>query len=347
VAAGNVVISGDNTAVLRSIIHTPGSERFYVGKVKIAYLDPPYNTGADFSTYRDSDTMVNWLHGLRELLVHVRALLATDGSVWLHLDDSQQHRGRMLLDEVFGPDSFVSTIVWQKRTSRDSRKAFSPAHDYIHIYAPLGARAWKSVRNGLPNEGGFSNPDHDPRGPWRSVPMTAQAGHATSAQFYTVVAPSGERHEPPPGRCWTYSEARLRELLSEGRVYWPRNGAGRPRLKRYESEVSDLSPSTLWTSDFAGDTGQAKREILRQFPGQAVFDTPKPELLMTRIIDIATNPGDLVLDPYLGSGTTAVVAARSGRRFLGIEQSGQVLDEIALPRIRAERRTDVARLSLT
>lgn len=330
-----ILIDGDNREVLSALLQDPAAASRFARGVKLCYLDPPYNTGDTFSTYRDSTPTHIWLEELRHLLIQVRALLTPDGSVWLHLDDNEQHRGRLILDEVFGADAFVATVVWQKRTSRDNRRAFSSSHDYIHVYAPLGPKAWRSVRNGLPNEGAFSNPDKDPRGPWRSVPMTAQAGHATAAQFYTVTTPTGMRHDPPPGRCWTYSEARLAELAADGRIYWPRNGDGRPRLKRFVFEVKALSPSTLWTSDFAGDTTQAKREILREFPGRAVFDTPKPELLMSRIVDIGSDPGDLVLDPFLGSGTTAVVALSSGRRVLGIEQNRELLNEVAVHRIQS------------
>jgi len=341
-----VLIDGDNCEVLSALLQDPAAASRYAGRVKLCYLDPPYNTGDTFSTYRDSTPTHLWLEELRHLLVQVRALLAPDGSVWLHLDDNEQHRGRLILDEVFGADAFVATVVWQKRTSRDNRRAFSSSHDYIHVYAPLGPKAWRRVRNGLPNEGAFSNPDNDPRGPWRSVPMTAQAGHATAAQFYTLTTPTGMQHDPPPGRCWTYSEHRLAELAADGRVYWPRNGDGRPRLKRFAFEVTALSPSTLWTSDFAGDTTQAKREILREFPGRAVFDTPKPELLLSRIVEIGSDPGDLVLDPFLGSGTTAVVALRSGRRVLGIEQNRELLNDVAVQRIRSATGVHVQSQSL-
>jgi len=237
------------------------------------------------------------------------------------------------MDQVFGRDAFVATIIWQKRVTRDNRKAFSSMHDYIHVYAPSGPRAWKRVRNGLRDHGAFANPDNDPRGPWRSAPMSVQAGHATASQFYTVVSPAGTRHDPPPGRCWTFTQARLNELDADGRVYWPRDGHGKPRLKRYESENLGLAPFTIWSAADVGDTASAKKDLLREFPGGPVFDTPKPMALLERIIQIATNPGDLVLDFYLGSGTTALAAQSAGRHWIGVEQSEVIVQTYAAPRL--------------
>lgn len=304
------------------------------GQIKLCYLDPPYNTGERFEHYDDRMDSAEWLATLRGHLELAKQLLSPDGSLWLHLDDSEQHRARCVLDEVFGVGAFVATIIWQKRTTRDNRKAFSSMHDYIHVYAPAGPKAWKSVRNGLPDEGAFGNPDNDPRGPWRSVPMSVQAGHATVSQFYTVTTPTGVRHDPPPGRCWTYTAPRLAELDADGRVYWPRGGDGKPRLKRYQTEVTGLAPFTIWPADEVGDTGSAKRALLSEFPDRQPFDTPKPVALLERIIGVATDPGDTVLDYYLGSGTTAVAAQSMGRPWIGIERSARTVTEFALPRVR-------------
>lgn len=333
VSAESLLIQGDAGNALLELLSTT-SEHATAGKVKLCYIDPPYNTGERFTHYDDRLARCEWLSRLRAHLISARQMLAPDGSLWLHIDDSEQHRARCVLDEVFGEDAFVATIIWQKRTTRDSRKAFSSMHDYIHVYAPAGAKAWKQVRNGLPDEGAFANPDNDPRGPWRSIPMTVQAGHATASQFYTVVTPTGVRHDPPPGRCWTYTAERLAELHAAGLVYWPRCGNGKPRLKRFQSEVTGLAPFTIWNADEVGDTGSAKRALLTQFPDTQVFDTPKPLALLERIVSIGSDPGDLVLDFYLGSGTTAVAAQRLGRRWIGIEQSGETIQQFALPRLR-------------
>ncbi|MFI7585478.1 site-specific DNA-methyltransferase [Spongisporangium articulatum] len=330
--ADSLLLRADAGVALAELLAAPGAVD---GGVKLCYLDPPYNTGERFAHYDDRSDRAAWLSTLRDHLLLARELLAADGSLWLHLDDSEQHRARCVLDEVFGEEAFVATIIWQKRTSRDNRKAFSSMHDYIHVYAPAGPKVWKSVRNGLPDEGAFSNPDGDPRGPWRSVPMNVQAGHATAGQFYTVTTPTGVRHDPPPGRCWTYTAPRLAELVADGRVYWPRGGDGKPRLKRYQSEVTGLAPFTIWTADEVGDTGSAKRALLSEFPGLQAFDTPKPLGLLERIVSVATDPGDLVLDYYLGSGTTAVAAQRLGRRWIGVEQSARTVEEFTLPRLHA------------
>lgn len=328
----SLLIHGDASLALSSLME-PETAHSYEGRVKLCYIDPPYNTGEQFEHYGDRLDRSVWLGVLKEHLTLIRGLLTEDGSVWVHLDDSEQHRARCVLDEVFGPEAFVATIIWQKRTSRDSRKAFSSMHDYVHIYAPAGPVAWKRVRNGLPDTGAFANPDNDPRGPWRSVPMSVQAGHATASQFYTVVTPTGAHHDPPPGRCWTYTKERLAELDGAGRVYWPRGGAGKPRLKRYASEVSTLAPFTVWGPDEVGTTASAKKDLQREFPGQPAFDTPKPRELLERIVSIGSDPGDVVLDCYLGSGTTAVAAQTLGRRWIGIEKSERTLHNFALPRL--------------
>lgn len=332
--ADSLLVQGDAGVAMSSLL-TGGLEASLAGGVKLCYIDPPYNTGERFEHYEDRRDRGEWLSNLRDHLVAIRQLLAPDGSLWLHLDDSEQHRARCVLDEVFGPDAFVATVIWQKRTTRDSRRAFSSMHDYIHVYAPAGQKAWKKIRNGLPDEGAFVNPDQDPRGPWRSVPMNVQAGHATASQFYTLTTPTGVQHDPPPGRCWTYTAERLQELDADGRVYWPRSGNGKPRLKRYASEVTGLAPFTIWNADEVGDNSSAKKSLLREFQDFHAFDTPKPLGLLERVVAIATDPGDIVLDCYLGSGTTAVAAQRLGRRWIGIEQEPRTVEEFALPRLRS------------
>ena len=329
----NLLIRGDAQHALGSLLGLDDYRARYAGKVRLCYIDPPFNTGEQFAHYDDSLDRATWLSMLRDRLLQIKDLLASDGSIWVHLDDSEQHRARCILDEVFGCDAFVATIVWQKRTSRDNRKSFSSMHDYIHVYAPAGPVAWKKTRNGLRDEGAFSNPDNDPRGSWRSVPMSAQDGHATGAQYYTVVTPTGARHDPPKGRCWTYSEPRFNELVADGRVYWPRAGAGKPRLKRFEFEAAGLAPFTIWTADDVGDNASAKKALLHAFPDVPAFDTPKPEALLERVVEIGTNPGDLVLDCFLGSGTTAVVANRLGRRWIGIERESGTVASFVVKRL--------------
>lgn len=304
------------------------------GRAALIYLDPPYTTGSTFHHYTDRQNTSAWLSGMETVLRRCAEVLHPDGSVWLHLDDAQQHRARVLLDEVFGVNAFVATIIWQRRTTRENRTAFSVQHDYIHVYAPAGRATWRAVRNGLPDTGGYTNPDNDPRGPWRGAPATAPAGPGRrAAQFYTVTTPTGARHDPPRGSCWTYTAPRLAELDAAGRIFWPRGGAGRPRVKKYLSESTGLAPHSIWTADEVGTTASAKRALLDLFDHPQVFDTPKPEPLLERIVTVATDPGGWVIDPFLGSGTTAVTAERTGRRWTGIEQSGATITGTALPRI--------------
>jgi adenine-specific DNA-methyltransferase len=250
----------------------------------------------------------------------------------VHCDDSEQHRLRCVMDEVFGPQAWVTTVIWQKRVSRDNRAAFSAMHDYIHVYSPLGI-GWSQVRNRLVDEGEYGNPDDDPQGPWRSIPLSAQAGHATPSQFYELVTPTGVKHPPPKGRAWTYTRKRFEELVAQGRVYWPKGGDGRPRLKKYPWESEGLVPFTVWLASEVGDNDEAKKQILEMFPAVEPFDTPKPEGLMHRIIHLGSNPGDVVLDPFLGSGTTAAVAHKMGRRWVGVEWSADTLNTYAIPRL--------------
>jgi adenine-specific DNA-methyltransferase len=333
-ATDNLLIRGDALNALTSLIELPEFASEYVGKVKLAYLDPPFNTQQSFLHYDDALEHSVWLTMMRDRLVQIKRLLSPDGSIWVHCDDYEAHRLRMVLDEVFGPRAFVATVIWQKRTSRDNRAAFSSMHDYIHVYAPLGV-AWKDMRNRLPDEGEYANPDDDPRGPWRSIPMSAQEGHATQSQFYEIETPTGVIHNPPKGRAWTYTKPRFEELLTEGRIYWPKGGDGKPRLKKYPDEAEGLVPFTIWPASDVGTNDEAKKQILSLFPKAAAFETPKPERLMERIVTIGSDPGDVVLDCFLGSGTTAAVAQRLNRRWIGIERSLDTLESFAGPRLNA------------
>jgi adenine-specific DNA-methyltransferase len=225
---------------------------------------------------------------------------------------------KVAMDEVFGRRNFLAEIIWQKRTSRENRAAIGSAHDTILAYGKTPPQEWKSVRNLLPpTMTGFSNPDGDARGPWRSIPFSAQGWRPN--QMYVIEAPDGTRHEPPRGRCWGATEEVFRRYEAEGRVYFPRAGAGRPRIKQYAGEEGGLVPMSLWLADEVGTTEESKREILELFTDDNPFGTPKPERLMQRIIQIATDGGDLVLDSFLGFGTTAAVAHKMRRRWIGIE----------------------------
>jgi adenine-specific DNA-methyltransferase len=329
----NMLIQGDALNALRSLARLPEFAASYLGKVKLAYLDPPFNTQQSFLHYDDNLEHSVWLTMMRDRLLQIRELLAPDGSVWVHCDDSEQHRLRVVLDEVFGSSQFVGTVVWQKRYSRDNRPAIGAVHDFIHVYAPLGSD-WREHRNRVPREHAkqYRNPNNDPRGLWRPIPMTAQ-GYRPN-QMYEIVDPSGGVHTPPKGRCWSVIRERYEELLAQGRIYFGRDGRHQPAVIRYLDEDEGLVPWTWWTHEEVGHTDEAMKEMLDLFPESPAFGTPKPERLMYRIIHIASNEGDIVLDPFLGSGTTAAVAHKLRRRWVGIEREGSTVDAYALPRIR-------------
>ncbi len=309
---GNMLIQGDNLDALKALLP------YFKGAVKCIYIDPPYNTRSAFAHYDDNLEHSQWLAMIYPRLVLLRELLAEDGSIWVSIDDNEGHYLKVVMDEVFGRRNFLAEIIWQKRTSRENRAAIGLAHDTVLAYGKMPPVQWKAIRNPLPpNLNGFSNPDADPRGPWRSIPFSAQ-GYRPN-QMYVIVGPNGESHEPPRGRCWGATEEVFRRYEAEGRVYFPREGAGRPRIKQFVGEEAGLVPMSLWLAEEVGTNEESKREILQLFEDDTPFGTPKPERLMQRIIHIASNPGDLVLDSFLGSGTTAAVAHKMGRRWIGIE----------------------------
>lgn len=300
--------------------------------VRLLYIDPPFNTGSTFAEYADSMAGPTWLSMLRDRLEAVKPYLADTASIWVHLDDSEAHRARCVLDEVFGPDAFVATVVWQKRTTRESRTAISVNHDTIHIYAPSGPRSWKQHRNLLvKGSADLRNRDHDPRGPWTDAPFTAPGYRAN--QQYVIQTPSGRRIRPPAGRSWYATEPTFRQLLADDRIWFPKDGAGSPRLKLFAHQVRGLVPFSVWGALETGTNDDAKRHLQSLFPSGGVFSTPKPEELLERIIHVATDPGDLVLDLFAGSGTTATTAHKLGRRWVAVERSAQTVVKTLLPRL--------------
>jgi adenine-specific DNA-methyltransferase len=333
-AKDNLLIRGDALHALTSLLGVSEYAREYAAKVKLVYIDPPFNTQQAFEHYDDALEHSVWLTMIRDRLEQVKELLADDGSVWVHCDDSEQHRLRCVMDEVFGRDKFVATVLWQKRYSRDNRPAIGAVHDFIHVYAPDPDR-WKKVRNRLPRDAKtakqYRNPNNDPRGPWRAIPIDAQ-GYRKN-QMYDIVAPNGKVHRPSKGRCWGMLEGPFLELVKEGRIYWGKDGKGRPGVIRYLSETEGLVPWTWWPNEEVGHNDEAKKEILELFPDVEAFGTPKPERLMRRIIEVATNPNEIVLDCFVGSGTTAAVAQKTGRRWVGVEWSRETLDTFTSPRL--------------
>ncbi len=313
----NVLIHGDNDRALDTVAEEIKSS------VQCIYIDPPYNNLESYAHYEDRDDHDVWIEKMSAHAGRLRSTLTQSGSIWISIDDRQVHYLKVALDGVFGRENFVTSIVWEHRRTRENRKVFSNNHEYVLVYA-RDYKAFKGFRNKLPGgeelKARYKNPDNDPRGPWQSISLNVQAGHATPSQFYDVMAPNGRRHKLPPGRCWAYTKERMEHEIAQGRVWFGKSGNGVPRRKKYlfESDIG-LTPHTLWSADEVGTTHSAKKNVLKLFPGEDVFDTPKPEELVRRIIEIASNPGDLVMDTFLGSGTTGAVALKLGRRFLGVE----------------------------
>lgn len=334
----NLLILGESGDVLEALTRVPELAEKYVGKVKLIYIDPPFNTAQTFANYEDNLEHSVWLTMMRDRLLHMKKLLADDGSIWVHLDDVEVHRMRLLLDEVFGASNLIAQIYWQKSYTRENRTAVSSSADTILLYSPMGQN-WKSVRNLLPPSAEqlarYINPDDDPRGRYKPTPMHAKAeAGRRQAQFYTVVTPAGRAVDPPAGRCWLFTEPRYQELLADGRIYFGKNGQGVPAVKKFLSEVqAGLVPDTWWEQKDVGNSGTAKDEQVALFPGLMPFSTPKPERLLERIIHIATNPGEIVLDCFAGSGTTAAVAQKMGRRWVTCELVEETFERFTKARL--------------
>lgn len=328
---GNLLIQGDNLAALDLIASA------YVGKVRCAYLDPPYRNGERYTHYDDDQGHEVWLQQISDRIARVADFLTDDGSLWVSIDDTEVHYLKCAIDRIFGRENFVTTVIWQQRTTRENRRVFSNNHEYVLVYAK-NYKKFCNARHDLPLteevHDRYKNPDNDPRGPWQSVSANVQAGHAVSSQFYVVTSPNGRKYAPPNGRCWAYNEMRMQQEIAAGNVWFGKSGDGVPRLKKFLAEnKKGLTPETLWAAKDVGTNDHAKKHLHTMFPGEPLFDTPKPEGLIARILRIATRSGDLVLDPYLGSGTTAAVAMKTGRRFIGIE-TGDHAATIIVERLR-------------
>ena len=310
----NVLVHGDNLEALKALLP------FYAGQVKCIYIDPPYNTGSAFEHYDDNLEHSTWLNMMYPRLKLLRDFMREDGSIWISIDDDEQAYMKVICDEILGRQNFVVSVVWQKRTSPDMRATISDAHDYILVYAKSKER-FKEIRNQLPLSAeqakAYKNPDNDPRGPWTSTDFTAQGWRPN--QMYEITTPSGVVVSPPEGRCWRHVKSVYEELRADKRLWFGSDGAGVPRKKVYLSECSGVTPWTWWENKDVGHNQEAKKENNILFGTSNAFETPKPERLIERILTIATNPGDLVLDSFLGSGTTTAVAHKMGRRWIGIE----------------------------
>jgi adenine-specific DNA-methyltransferase len=348
----NLFIEGDNLDALKLLQET------YLGKVKVIYIDPPYNTGEDF-IYEDNFTedstsyfrrsnqddeagnrMVantdsngrfhsDWMTMLYPRLKLARALLRVDGCIYISIDDRESHNLRKMCDEIFGEGNFLATFAWEKRTNRENRKAISSRHDNIVCYCLDAAEIKSAIRQLKMTDkalSSYKNPDNDPRGLWKSDPANAQAGHGTKDQFYTLVAPNGKPHELESGRCWVYTEPVMKVAISEGRIWFGKDGNGVPRVKTYlEAKDRGLVPETIWFAEDVATNEIAKNLLKELFDGKSVFDTPKPVDLVKRMLELSSDPDSIIMDFFAGAAVTAhatmAMNAEDGgqRRFILVQ----------------------------
>jgi adenine-specific DNA-methyltransferase len=334
-SADNLLIYGENLHGLKAL------EKQYTGAVKCIYIDPPYNTQSSFAHYDDGMEHSAWLNMMKERLSILKRLLSKDGTIWISIDDDECHYLKVLCDEIFGRQNFIANVIWEKKYSpQNDAKWLSDSHDYILVYAKcadltLWSKRVKKGLNLLPRtdemNARYKNPDNDQRGLWKSSDLSVKT-YSKSCD-YPIKTPSGRTVNPPAGSCWRVSSERFKELLKDNRIWFGPNGNSVPSIKRFLSEVQDgIVAKTLWTRLEVGDNQEAKREVI-DLNSRDVFSTPKPERLIQRILHLATNPGDLVLDCFAGSGTTGAVAHKMGRRWIMIEINGPCRTHI-LPRLK-------------
>ncbi len=309
----NRLIFGDNLLALKAL------EAEYAGKVKCVFIDPPYNTGSAFEHYDDGVEHSIWLSLMRDRLEIIRRLLSEDGSLWITIDDNEAHYLKVLCDEVFGRANFVATVIWQKKYApKSDSKYFSASHDFVLVVAKqLDLFSLRRLPKTEKQTGRYTNRDNDPRGPWKASDVLRN--EARDYAIFPVKLPSGREVMPPPGTSWRYTKEKFAELIADNRIWFGVDGDARPAYKRFISEVTDTIPSTtIWPYDEVGHNDESKKEMRAIF-GEDLFGTPKPERLLERVLNLATNPGDLVLDSFAGSGTTGAVAHKMGRRWIMVE----------------------------
>lgn len=383
----NLLILGESGDVLEAMTRVPELVDKYVGKVRCVYIDPPFNTfNATFGNYEDNLEHSIWLTMMRDRLIHLYKLLADDGSIWVHLNDVENHRMRMLLDEVFGPGNFVAEVVWEKSDSPRRGDGFSDDHDNIIVYGKTKSVLLNKMPRTEADNARFTNPDDDPNGPWWDDNPSANKGDGSGGMCYAIQNPlTGEMLRPPAGSSWRLSQRTYFEELNKWAPYryknlhdaeWRAQNEGVPVEKASDDvcaivldvpldEARELveerraqpdlpkilirstgglgrkayipadgtNPRTLWRNEDVGHNRQGKSEVKALFPGQKPFSTPKPERMLERVIQIATNPGDIVLDVFAGSGTTAAVAQKMGRRWVTCELIEDTFTRFLRPRL--------------
>ncbi len=385
----NLLIHGESGDVLEALTQVPELAEKYVGQVKLVYIDPPFNTAKTFDSYEDNLEHSIWLTMMRDRLIHIKKLLQNDGSIWVHLDDSEVHRMRVLLDEVFGSERYIAELVWQKADSpRNDADYFSGDHDTILVYAKGNGFHVNGLPRTAADNARFSNPDHDPNGSWWDDNPAASDARYHQGGVYAIQQPiTGELIYPSPNNHWRFGQDKMLEIMNQWAPYrllqlddaekraqlcgisveevrpdveaivlaiplneakeqawevyrrgnWPTyilrsGGTGGFGRKSYIPTRLNV-PRTWWSNDEVGHNRTAKAEMKALFPGKTPFATPKPEKLLERIIHVATQPGDIVLDCFAGSGTTAAVAQKMGRRWVTCELLETNFQSYILPRL--------------
>ncbi|VVH57300.1 Type III restriction-modification system methylation subunit (EC, partial [uncultured Gammaproteobacteria bacterium] len=322
----NLIIKGNNLLAL----HTLKSN--FAGKVKLIYIDPPYNTGNDSFNYNDNFNHSTWLTFMKNRLEVARDLLSEDGVIFVQCDDNEQAYLKVLMDEIFERDNFVNNIIWHKKNVvQNDAKYFNENHDHILVFCKIKTH-WKPnlLKRTKEMDARYSNPDNDPKGKWTSVALQAKSG--TKDNVYKIEFPNGVEWSPVEGTYPRLNKQSLQLAYDENRLWFGKTGTNIPRLKKYLNEVKKgLISNTIFANESSGSTQQGKEE-LKKILKQNIFSTPKPENFLQRIIHIATKKGDLVLDYHLGSGTTCAVAHKMGRQYIGIEQMDYI-EDIAVKRM--------------
>lgn len=324
----NMLIHADNLLALKAL------EQNFSGRIKCVYIDPPYNTGNAFEHYDDGLEHSTWLNLMKPRLELLYQFLSNDGSIWISIDADESHYLKVVCDELFGRKQFIDEIIWQRAFAPiNLKKTLSRSHDIILVYAKNseGFELNRLLRSDSQLKN-YKNLDNDPRGVWTSSDCTV--GPVVKEKLYKIKTPSGRIVTPPDGRCWLFTEERFQEMITDNRIWFGTTGDNAPRVKKFLTEVKDgVTAMTLWLRDEVGDNQEAKREI-KLFNSDEVFTTPKPERLIERVLKLATNEGDIVLDSFLGSGTTAAVAHKMRRKWIGIEL-GNHANTHCLPRLKA------------
>ena len=301
----NLIIKGNNLIALYSLLEK------YEGQVKCIYIDPPYNTGSDSFGYNDSFNHSTWLSFMKNRLKVSYRLLSDDGSIWINIDDDEAHYLKILCDEIFGRDNFVANIIWKKKYSpQNDARYFSDMHDHILLFAK---NKENFNVNGLPRteemNSRYRNIDNDPRGPWQSDNLSVRTYSA--GNDYPITTPSGRVVNPSTGRCWITSKEKFDELVADNRIWFGEDGSNVPRIKRFLSEVKgSVTPQTIWDYSEVGHNQDAIQNLNKIF-GKKIFDTPKPESLLRRIIHIGSNKDDIILDFFMGFRVIIVIEANS------------------------------------